>query len=296
MDHSRSFHELLSTIGSGQTSYTAYDTSWIARLGDIDPEMSDMAIQWICENQLADGSWGALMPRYYHDRIISTLSAMLALRNRGRRYTDRRQIERGLHALEVFTSGATQGLAGDPNGATVGFEMIVPELVREAEKFEIIQQQGERVLGRISRAREQKFAKMAGLRIDRSFTPAFSAEMAGTDMIQILDVENLQESNGSVGNSPSATAYFATNIKKGDSRALAYLHDALAQNSGAPFATPFDVFERAWILWNIALLGPSSLDDETLALCKPHLNFLEDRKTRLDSQLAILPVMPMIRA
>ena len=40
--------------------------------------------------------------------------------------------------------------------------------------------------------------------------------MAGTDGKHMLDIENLQESNGSVGVSPSATAYFATYIKRGD--------------------------------------------------------------------------------
>src|SRR5678815_4884715 len=58
--------------------------------------------------------------------------------------------------------------------------------------------------------------------ISRDVTMAFSAEMAGTDGKNMLDVKNLQESNGSVGVSPSATAYFATYIKRGDAFAAEY--------------------------------------------------------------------------
>ena len=59
--------------------------------------------------------------------------------------------------------------------------------------------------------------------ISRNVTMAFSAEMAGTDGKHMLDVDNLQEDNGSVGVSPSATAYFATYISKGDEASLNYL-------------------------------------------------------------------------
>lgn len=267
----RSFADILQSIQSGQTGSTAYDTSWIVRLSDIDYEMSNRAIQWISENQLPDGSWGTAHPYYYHDRVISTLSAMLALTYSGRRSQDRHQIEMGLRALEMITSGATRGLAADPNGATVGFELIVPALVAEAEELGIIQRQGDRILGKLKHLRAAKMEKLGGVKISRHITPAFSAEMAGTDRINLLDIERLQESNGSVGNSPSATAYFLRYIRPDDEKALGYLRHSV--RDGAPFAYPFDVFERAWILWNLAITG--QVDETTLQFCQPHLRFLK---------------------
>ena len=71
--------EIIQQMGAGHMNNTAYDTSWIARLQDIDGQMSLDALQWICENQQPDGSWGAPRVMYYHDRVISTLAAMLAL-------------------------------------------------------------------------------------------------------------------------------------------------------------------------------------------------------------------------
>lgn len=265
--------KLLEEIGSGKMSSTAYDTAWVARLGEVDWELSNQALNWLCEHQLSDGSWGAEQPFYYHDRVISTLSTMIALTYRGRRAKDRTQIEKGLLALERITSGATQGLAADPNGATVGFEMIAPTLVAEAERLGIIQQQGERILGRLGRLRAKKMEQLTGRKINRFVTPAFSAEMAGLDGKAILDVGNLQESNGSVANSPSATAYFAIHLKHNDSGAMAYVRKWLSDSGGAPDVAPFDIFEPAWVLWNLQLA--SNWDEDTLALFKPHLDFLQ---------------------
>lgn len=273
MNINEEIQKILKEFGPGKMSSTAYDTAWVARLGEIDWELSSGALNWLCEHQLSDGSWGAEQPFYYHDRVICTLSAMIALTHRGRRAKDRSQIEKGLQALERITSGATKGLAADPNGATIGFEMIAPTLVAEAERLGIIKQQGERILGRMARLRSSKMAKLEGRKINRMVTPAFSSEMAGTDGQTILDVDNLQEANGSVAHSPSATAYFARYINPGESRALEYLHEWVASDGGIPDDDPFDVFEPAWVLWNLQLIP--DFDTETCELCKPHLDTLE---------------------
>ena len=262
--------QLIDEIGPGHMASTAYDTAWAARLGEIDWTISSQALAWLAENQLSDGSWGAPAPLYYHDRVICTLAAMIALSVRGRRGHDKAQIERGKLALERIVGGATQGLQADPNGATVGFEMIAPTLAAEAEKLGIIQNQGNRILGRLSRQRAKKLSYLQGKMINRHVTMAFSAEMAGIDGQHMLDINNLQEANGSVGVSPSATAYFATYIKKGDTASLKYLKDTIKPDGGMPNVAPFDVFEIAWALWNLSLI-PDLGHDEKL---KPHLEFL----------------------
>lgn len=245
---------LIHEIGPGRMSSTAYDTAWAARLDSIDFELSNSALAWLCEHQLPDGSWGAAEPFYYHDRVISTLAAMIALTRRGRRAQDKTQVERGLDALDRITTGATVGLAADPNGATVGFEMIAPTLVTEAEELGIIKQQGDRILGRLRKIRRIKLAKLQNRKINRFITPAFSAEMAGDDGDHLLDVENLQEEDGSVAHSPSATAYLLQRFKPKDKEALGYLKHWAGTGGGMPDFAPIDVFEVAWSLWNFALL------------------------------------------
>ena len=264
--------KLIDEIGPGHMASTAYDTAWAARLGEIDWGLSSRALAWLAGNQLPDGLWGASAPFYYHDRVLCTLAAMIALSYRGRRGHDKLQIEEGRFALERIIGGATQGLQADPNGATVGFEMIAPTLVAEAEKLGIIKRQGDRILGRLSRQRAKKLAYLQNNMINRHVTIAFSAEMAGTDGKHMLDIENLQESNGSVGVSPSATAYFATYIKPGDAASLNYLRSVIKPDGGMPNVAPFDVFEIAWALWNLSFIP----DLKKNGKLKPHIDFLSN--------------------
>lgn len=276
------FIELLEKIGADSSmSSTPYDTAWVARLKDVEPELSNHALEWICEAQLADGSWGADFPFYYHDRIVCTLSAMIALTYRGRRQQDKLRIQHGLEALERITAGATQGLRLDPNGATVGFEMIVPTLVAEAEELGIIRQQKDRILGKLARQREKKMEKLHGLKISRFVTVAHSAEMTGKDKLDLLDVDNLQESNGSVGNSPSATAHYALYVKPGDRVALNYLAPIVtARKGGAPTLSPIEIFERIWVLWNLSITNLYQENKEIARLCNIHLDYLEQHWKR----------------
>lgn len=270
------FVDLLRMLGTGNyMSNTAYDTAWIARLKEVDSALSDAALSWICDHQLNDGSWGAAFPFYYHDRVICTLSSMIALTYRGRRQQDKLQIQKGLTALDQITAGATKGLLLDSSGATVGFELIVPTLVAEAEQLGILKQQGERILGKLARLRETKMRKLEGVKVSRHITVAHSAEMAGTDKIHLLDVENLQEQNGSVGCSPSATAYFALFVKPGDRRALEYLSPIVtSRNGGAPTLSPIELFERIWVLWNLSLTNLYQQNKEIADICNNHLDVL----------------------
>jgi halimadienyl-diphosphate synthase len=207
---------------------------------------------------------------YYHDRVLCTLAAMIAISYRGRRGQDKVQIDNGKLALERIVSGATLGLQSDPNGATVGFEMIAPTLAAEAEKLGIIKRQGDRILGRLSKQRAKKLSFLKDNMISRHVTMAFSAEMAGTDGKHMLDIENLQESNGSVGVSPSATAYFTTYIKRGDAASLQYLRSVIKPDGGLPNVAPFDVFEIAWTLWNLSFIP----DLKKNGKLQPHIDFL----------------------
>jgi halimadienyl-diphosphate synthase len=264
--------QLLAKIGPGHMASTAYDTAWAARLGDIAPEISNQSLSWLVEHQLPDGSWGAPAPFYYHDRVLSTLAAMIALTYRGRREHDKAQIEKGRLALERMVGNATAGLQADPNGATVGFEMIAPILAQEAESLGLIKNQRDRILGRLSQLRAKKLAYLQGKMINRHVTMAFSAEMAGRDGQHMLDVDNLQESNGAVGVSPSATAYFATYIRPGDPPSLNYLRKVTNSDGGMPNVAPFDVFEIAWTLWNLSLVPGLDYREKL----QPHLEYLSD--------------------
>ncbi len=268
MDFRHSIKELLKQVGPGRILNTAYDTAWIARLRDLDAKLGEPALEWLRENQLPDGSWGTENPRYYHDRLICTLSAMTALARYGTPQ-DRPRWQRAQLALETIT----KGLPADASGGTIGFEMIAPTLLSEVKTMGLSEKHWNGTLGQLEHYRAAKIAALPGGMINRFVTVAFSAEMAGPDGVRLLDVSSLQEENGSVGNSPSASAYFALYVRPDDAPIMNYLRQTVNPDGGAPDVAPFDVFEQAWTLWNIFLTGP--LDQETLSLCKPHLDFLQ---------------------
>ncbi len=249
---------LLSEIGPqrSQITETAYDTSWIAQLGELDPELSAHAIEWLREHQLPDGSWGAPRPHYHHDRLICTLGALTAL-TRLEHPCDQTRIERGRQSLEP----ELRNLPNDPCGETIGFEVLVPPLLLSAGALETLQkvQTDKRdILAHIIRKRSAKLATLPRNMINRFITVAHSAEMAGLDGQHLLDIDNLQEVNGSIGHSPSATAYFTLYTRYGNLPALQYLQKTVRRlaSGGAPVIAPTDVFETTWVLYNLTLAGP----------------------------------------
>ena len=271
MDIRKKMQQVLKDAGISKITRSAYDTAWIARLGDLDQSLSQQALNWLCENQLPDGSWGAKTPQNYHDRVICTLAAMVALTRRGRRAQDRRQIERGQQALEMLSKGATRGLMGDAAGEMCGFSMIMPTLLAEVESHDIITHQKDGVLERLTRQRSAKLAKLPKGMITRQDTVAYSAEMVGKDEIRLLNTDNLLEANGSLSYSPAATAFFAINVRP-DPSVMAALN-AMSINGAGSTISSINTFEYSWISWNTALTG--SLDEETLALCQSALKELK---------------------
>jgi halimadienyl-diphosphate synthase len=99
--------------------------------------------------------------------------------------------------------------------------------------------------------RDEKMAKIPpGLLYSRHTTMAFSLEFMG-DSLDVEKTGSLQESNGSIALSPSATAYFLTRWAH-NVAARRYITDVVEAYEGkAPQVFPFDVFETAWVLWNL---------------------------------------------
>jgi len=70
---------LLNRLDMGHMRGVAYDTAWVARLAnDSGKPLFPESIKWLIAHQKEDGSWGGDV-EYYHDRVVSTLSSLLAL-------------------------------------------------------------------------------------------------------------------------------------------------------------------------------------------------------------------------
>ncbi len=258
---------LLSKIGNGIMTVSPYDMAWVGRLnGDLDAQhLSTPAINWLKENQLPDGSWGNSEFFHFHDRVVCTLSGLAALQVSGKQ-ENAQQIEKAVGFLE--RNG--EGISTNPVGATVGFELIAPTLVSELSGSTT-------VTVHESNARKKKLARIPA--INKHVPVAHSAEMVGKDSQHLLDWGNLQELNGSIGYSPAATAYYINNVDDEERKkeALGYLSAMMNNNNGnLPNVGPIDVFEVAWVLWNLELaFSPNQYKEQW----DGHLDFLESSWT-----------------
>ncbi|MCA9912460.1 MAG: hypothetical protein KC496_03895 [Anaerolineae bacterium] len=264
---------LLVEVGDGRMASTAYDTAWVAMLAKDGYAIGERALDWLRENQLPDGTWGVQEPVYYYDRLVSTLAAIIAFSVAGDLIgQDAARVFRAQSALQSVLPNLTESNMME----TIGAEVLIPSLFDVVEEYNLGERWHDAEYERLMQQRERKLSRLPSGMINRKITLNFSAEMAGSQYQHLLDVKHLQEENGSIGDSPAATAYFLQAIDPGNAEALAYLEKtANPEDGGFPNVYPFDMFELSWALWNLDLAGIQEHAD-LLAQCQQHLDFIEN--------------------
>lgn len=248
MDLQEKIGELILGL-NGNLGPSPYDVAWMARIpadgGSYArwPELTD----WLIEHQWLDGSWGGGI-LYYHDRILCTLAAVIALKERGAGSAVEEAIERG----ERYIWHNLHRLRHDPK-ELVGFELIFPSLLTQAHNLDLDVPTHTCGYGRI------RAAKLRLLPPELLYKPgtsiAFSLEFLDNrgDVDHIL---RLQGPNGAIANSPATTAYLM--LQGGNNQqALEYLEKAKAFPGGVPAFYPFCTFELAWVLEHLIFGGLS---------------------------------------
>jgi len=78
-----SIKSILSSLEDGGINISAYDTAWVALVENVHARGTPQfpsSLEWIAKNQLPDGSLGDSQLFLTHDRILSTLACVVALR------------------------------------------------------------------------------------------------------------------------------------------------------------------------------------------------------------------------
>ena len=267
---------LLRQLERSRISATAYDTAWIATLRVDDGSGRQVprfpaALQWLSTHQSPDGSWGSPWP-YFHDRLLSTLRAVLTLHELGRREDDRQHIDRGIR----FIWRNAGRLREDP-WETVGFELIFPTLLAEARA------QGLPLpYNAFAEVEVQRAEKLAKAPLDLAYSAdspmSVNLEALGPSFDPTRAVAT-QDTLGGVGMSPSATAFLLRHWPD-NARALAYLDLVLqadAETAAGPYY-PLETFERSWTLF-LLQHGRPSLYQDLPELTQPLLDFLRSTMT-----------------
>ena len=236
-------------IGKGEMAGTAYDTAWVASIPD--PEHPDrpafpQALEWLRLHQHSEGSWGSEV-EYYHDRVLSTLVACIVLAEwRPDEWADL-QIETGLRSIWRNVTNLKRDSC-----IPIGFELILPTLLGRAQALGF--QLPYPCFSEYEVEQKRKLSKLPPeLIYSRRVSSTFSFEFLG-DQIDLARLDgNIQEANGSIAASPSATSYFVR--KTGEQSAMEYVRNVVAEAQGAiPTVAPIDIVELGWSLYNLYLV------------------------------------------
>lgn len=260
---------LVDSLADGQMSSTAYDTAWVARVRTAEEPQQPAfpaAVHWLLRHQHSDGSWGAEVA-FPHDRLICTLAALVALAE----ITEPpAETEQAVRRALVYLHLRCPDVRDDPVD-TVGFELLLPELLRQAREMGL--RLPYEAWKHVEARRADKLSRIPPIAIYGGATSlTTSLEHQGERLIPLL-IDRCQAPNGSVGGSPSATAYVLT--KQWRPECARYLHQVteLASDGGIAFLHPFEIFETGWVFY---YLDGIPVDQDLL---HPHLEGLAARWT-----------------
>ena len=204
------------------------------------------ALRWLADQQLPDGSWGGEV-RYRHDRILSTLAALVPLARFDREASSRARLAAGTR----FLWQQAHLLAGEPV-ELVGFELLLPALIERAERV------GIPIPPNLDSYGPKRLEKLRLIPPDALYSTRTTAVHSLEFLGEQADLDGLlaaQGANGSIGNSPAATAFYLSRHE--DARALAYLESCRARCGGAMVSVldPCETFELLWAAYHLFLAG-----------------------------------------
>ena len=230
----------------GKMSSAAYDTAWAARVTDESGKsLFPECVQWLLENQKPNGSWGSQVVNY-HDRLISTLSAIMALKELDEgRYGD--YIRKG----EAYVWKNMRNLELE-SIKLVGSELLIPSLMEQAESMGLDLPYHVKIYQREYHTKLSKIDE--SLWYSPMTTLSHSLEFLG-DRVDADRLSGILLPNGCVGNSPAATAFFLKHRK--DAKAFMFLKKTLRSSGDCSVTTvyPINVFEFLWTTYNLMVAG-----------------------------------------
>jgi halimadienyl-diphosphate synthase len=247
---------------------TDYDTSWALRLSNADGTPAyPYLLGLLLDRQREDGSWGA-QAYHAHDRLLTTLAVVIAMSGLA---DPRAEKSRAAGVLYLRRHAGDLDLEAD---RTIGFELIFPALLEEAADLGL-----DLPFADLAHLEPERTAKLDLLPknggIFSSHTTALFSLEAFRPNLDVEEAAALLLDNGSMANSPSATACLLGQIPDWRARlprSAAYLDGLLAPPAtGLPAAHPCDVFVRAWTLYYMQHGG---LFEANRDLLEPYLEHL----------------------
>ncbi|CAN1852495.1 Ent-kaur-16-ene synthase, chloroplastic, partial [Linum perenne] len=241
-------------------STSSYDTAWVAMVPSrtdslVKPSFPE-CLNWILDNQQKDGSWGLIFDdanttessnSLVKDSLSSTLACILALKRWG---VGDLQIENALGFVErnsVYLNDPTQQ-------TPIGFDVTFPAMIQTSVKdFNLNLPLKSADVDAMIRNRESILNNSANPQSKgRDAYLAYISEGIG-DLQSWETAIKFQRSNGSLFNSPSATA--AAFIHLGDPGSLRYLRSVVRDCDSVPTIYPHGIHTRLLLVDAVQSLG-----------------------------------------
>nr|AKP96362.1 ent-kaurene synthase [Grindelia hirsutula] len=232
-----------------ELSVSPYDTAWVAMVPSPESPKSPrfpQCLNWLMDNQLKDGSWGI----FHHnqpltkDSLSSTLACIVALK---RWNVGEDQINKGLHFIDSNFAAATDKRQPSP----FGFDIIFPGMLKYAKYLNIDLPLNDTDLSLLLHGRASELQR-CGSKEKEAYLAYISEGLE--NFHDWNTVMKYQMKNGSVLNSPSATA--AVLIHRQNNGCLSYLTSLLNKFGNAvPTIYPIDLYLRLSMVDTLQKLG-----------------------------------------
>ncbi|KAJ8775417.1 hypothetical protein K2173_023182 [Erythroxylum novogranatense] len=231
-EESRMKKKLSEMLRNVDVSVSPYDTAWVAMVpSSREKPLFPECLDWVMKHQLPDGSWSTeeCHPLLLKDSISSTLSCVLALNkwNLGERL-----VTRGLEFLETNSWAALDEKQRNP----IGFDVVFPHMIQSAIESGLKLPMEPSLIDRLLRNKDDV------IRRSQPHHLAYALEGLG-NAYEWKEIKKLQRSNGSLFNSPSATA--AALIRNFDENVIVIF----------PTSYPLDISVRLQMIDDFQKLG-----------------------------------------
>ncbi|KAK4267998.1 hypothetical protein QN277_024707 [Acacia crassicarpa] len=235
-----------------ELSVSSYDTAWVAMIpSPSSPQVPlfPQTLNWLLENQQNNGSWGLpdgneLLTK---DSLLSTLASVLALKQWG---IGEQKINRGLGYIESNIAAAND----DKQLSPIGFDIIFSHLIEQAQSLDLNIPLGGNASEKFIQKRELELQSGWGSNSEgwKAYV-AYISEGFGKSQNWEMALK-FQRNNGSLFNSPAATASVYTHIN--NAHCLDYLLSLLDKfDNAVPTVHPLDVYTRLHMVDTLEKLG-----------------------------------------
>ncbi|KAJ8775403.1 hypothetical protein K2173_023168 [Erythroxylum novogranatense] len=265
------FRAASEVLGNVKLSASPYDTAWVAMVPSREEKKKQSeplfpeSLDWVTKHQRPDGSWclDDAHPLLLKDALSSTLACVLALNKWS---VGEQLVNKGLEFIKTNFWAATDGRQLKP----IGFDITFGGMIESALESRLNLPFDPALVEGLVRERNTQIQRYLMDGKERHLTFLLEGLGLGGNYYDWEMVMKHQKSNGSLFNSPSATA--AALMHNHDHKCHDYLKSVLdGYQNAVPTAYPLDIYIQLCTIDNLQKLGIDRLFHKEIENAMAHI-------------------------